>query len=153
MERIHTDNDFKRLLSGLSVKQQRRVGKLFVERVMELSDNPKVRNSLSPCDRDDASITDISDSFATVKSAAIDSYTLCGREADWLKQAEHFVAAAAASCLSPEEQTEQCKTLAWTTAMNARMARVCANIAHGVEADNSEAASQYEILAAFLADN
>ncbi len=37
---------------------------------------------------------------------------LSSREADWLKQAGHFVAAAAAGCLAPADQ--QCGELAWS---------------------------------------
>jgi len=68
---------------------------------------------------------------ALSRVAAIDSYTLCGRDADWLGQASHFVASAAAMCLTPEDQVAQCGDLAWSTAMNARMAKVCETIAHG----------------------
>lgn len=39
--------------------------------------------------------------------------------------------------------------LAWSTAMNARMARVCEKIAEGEGADN-EAQEQYRILESFL---
>jgi len=59
-------------------------------------------------------------------------------------------AAAAAACLTPTGKENGGEELAWTTAMNARMARVCEKIAQGEGYDNSEVGRQYEILRAFL---
>lgn len=150
MPAIDSDTEFKSVLSGLPLNQQRSVGKLFVESVIDLSDNPKVKKTIDALGDTDISSDDIAENFQTAKSAAIDSYTLCGREADWLKQASHFVASAAAVCLTPEDQTSQNSDLAWSTAMNARMAKNCEAIAHGRESDNQEASRQHQILETFL---
>ena len=74
-----------------------------MERVIELSDNSAVGRTLA---EDPAGMTEdeIASAFKTTKSAAIDSYTLCGHEGDWMKQASHFVAAAAAACFTPGDQ-------------------------------------------------
>ena len=80
----------------------------------------------------------------------MESYTLCGHEGDWLKQAGHFVAAAAAACLAPDDRVAACPDLAWSTAMNARMARVCEGVAKGKGTDGSEQDKQYEILESYL---
>lgn len=151
MTTIHSDAEFKAGLSGLPVDQQRRVGKLFVENVIDLSDNPKVKQAISIADKFDLSAAETAEGFKMAKAAAIDSYTLCGRDADWLGQASHFVASAAAVCLTPEDQVAQCRDLAWSTAMNARMAKVCETVAHAQGADNQEAEKQYAILESFLA--
>jgi len=151
MATIHSDAAFKAALSRLPVEQQRRVGKLFVENVIDVSDNPKVKQAISIADKSDLSATEIAEGFKIAKAAAIDSYTLCGRDADWLGQASHFVASAAAVCLTPGDQVAQCRDLAWSTAMNARMAKVCETIAHEQSADNQEAEKQYAILETFLA--
>ena len=42
MAAIHSDAEFRAALSGLSVEQQRRVGKRFLDSVSELADNPKL---------------------------------------------------------------------------------------------------------------
>ena len=150
MATIQSDTEFKSALSSLPLDQQRRVGTLFVESVIDLSDNPKVKKAISTAGGTDVTADEIADGFQAAKSAAIESYTLCGREADWLKQASHFVASAAAVCLTPDEQSAQCSDLAWSTAMNARMARNCESIAHGQESSHEEASRQYQILEAFL---
>lgn len=120
MTTIHSDAEFKATLSRLPLDQQRRVGKLF-----------KVKQAINIADKADLSAAEIAEGFKIARVAAIDSYTLCGRDADWLGQASHFVASAAAMCLTPEDQVAQCGDLAWSTAMNARMAKVCETIAHG----------------------
>jgi hypothetical protein len=153
MTRIQSDKDFRTELVRLSAGQQRRLGKRFVESVIDLCDNPRVGRAITVADNDIASAAELAESFNSAKSAAIESYTLCGREADWLKQASHFVAAAAAACLAPAEQSEKGAGLAWTTAMNARMAAMCANIARGRDDDNSEAEKQYRMLERFLQES
>jgi hypothetical protein len=150
---IHSDAEFRAALSGLPVAQQRRVGKRFLDSISELSDNPKLEKSLAVVDAPQASAQDIAEAFRVASTVARDSYTLCGREADWRRQASHFFAAAAAACLDAADKEGQGEELAWTTAMNARMARVCEKIAQGEGYDNSEVGKQYEILRAFLEDS
>jgi hypothetical protein len=150
MTNIQSDTDFKTALSRLPLPQQRRVGKRFVESVIELSGNPRVSKAIGIAEDADASTGELTESFNMAKSAAIESYTLCGREADWLQQAGHFVAAAAAACLAPPDQAEHSGNLAWTTAMNARMATVCAKIAQGEQDDHAEVEKQHRILDEFL---
>ena len=60
-----------------------------------------------------------------------------------------WVAAAVAACLTPEDQV-RCADLAWSTAMNARMARVCESVADGCGTQECETEKQYEILSRYL---
>lgn len=150
MTRISSDTEFKAALSRLAIPQQRAVGRLFVDSVLNLSDDPRVGKALGSGNAAELSNDDIAAGFRSAKSAAIDSYTLCGHEGDWLKQASHFVAAAAAACLTPADQAEQCPDVAWSTAMNARMARVCEAVAQGKGTDESETGKQYAILQSYL---
>jgi hypothetical protein len=147
MATIHSDADFRAALAGLSSAQQRALGKRFVESVGELIDNPKVEKALEVIEQPDISEQDLADACRVASAAARERYTLCGREADWLRQASHFCAAAAAACLMPQQQEDQ--GLAWNAAMNARMARVCEKIARGEDYDNAEVTRQYGILQAF----
>ena len=151
MTSIHSDTEFKSALSSLPLNQQRSVGKLFIDSVIDLSGSPKLKKAIDALGDTDLSADDIAENFHTAKSVAIESYTLCGRDADWLKQASHFVASAAAVCLTPEDHVSQCGgELAWSTAMNARMAKNCEAIAHGQESESQEASRQHQILTTFL---
>jgi hypothetical protein len=151
MTEISNDAVFREALDRLPVAQQRLVGKLFVDSVIDLADNPKIRSAVDNALAADSTQEDMRDAFRRVKALAIESYTLCGRDADWLSQASHFVAAAAAANLVPEDQETQCRNLAWATAMNARMARMCENIVRGTSGEGVEAQRQYRILEDFLA--
>ena len=111
MTKIQSDAEFRAALAELSIQQQRAVGKLFIESVIELSDDPAVRAAFAHLDSPDLSGGDTAEVFHSAKAAAVGSYTLCGREADWKQQASHFVAAAVAACLSPEDQV-RCADLA-----------------------------------------
>jgi len=150
---IQSDTDFKKALSDLSIEQQRKVGRLFIEHVITLSESPTVKRAITAIDESELSAEDIEEGFRAAKAAAVDSYTYCGQEADWMRQAGHFVAAAVATCMMSEEQAAQCGDLAWTTAMNARLARVCEGITRGQGEDNGEANQQYQILETYLSAN
>ena len=149
MTRIDSDAEFKAALAQLAVPQQRAVGRLFVANVLHLTDDPRISRALGG-DVSELSQDEVSAGFRSAKTAAIESYTLCGHEGDWLKQAGHFVAAAAAACLTPDDQAAQCRDLAWSTAMNARMAKVCESVAQGKGTDESETKKQYAILESYL---
>ena len=146
---ISSDADFKAILDELPLGRQRLVGKLFIEHVIDLTDDPRVRQATVLIDSS-ATSPDFADSYKVAKAAATDSYTICGNEGDWRKQAGHFVAAAAVSCLTPQPQSGREANLAWNTAMNARMARVCEKIEQGTSADDEEAEHQHRILESFL---
>lgn len=149
--RIDSDADFRAALAELSMANQRQLGKRFVDNVMGLTDSSKVKQALAFVNTIEPSAEeDIADAFKMAKAAAIESYTLCGNEGDWRKQAGHFVAAAAAACLTPTPQPGRGSDLAWSTAMNARMARVCEMIADGTSVEHNEAQEQYHILESFL---
>lgn len=151
MTPIDSDTVFRAALSELPVDQQRQVAKLFVDHVMDLTDSAKVRQAMVFADANMPSVeADLADGYKAAKAAAIESYTLCGNEGDWRNQAGHFVAAAAVACLTPGPQAGRAGSVAWSTAMNARMARVCKKIADGQGADDTEAKEQYLILESFL---
>ncbi len=77
-----------------------------------------------------------------MKAYSVQTFTACGRDADWASQAEHFVAAAALAALLPEKQLPATNTvLAWKAAMQARMAKNCEMILNDqCELDNEAAA-------------
>jgi hypothetical protein len=151
MTTVQNDQQFKTRLGALSFTQQRRVGAMFVERVVDLADNARVRTAIAVAGNPEASSMEVDDAYKAARGLAVETYTICGEDADWLRQAAHFVAAAVAACLVPEHQTAQCRQAAWNAAVNARMARTCEHIARGETQDNRESEAQYGILEQFLA--
>ncbi len=144
---IGNDREFKDRLSSLSVAQQRVVAARFAENVQNLSSDPRVIAAVNSAKRPDISDAELGVVFQAAKSASVESYTQCGKEADWGNQAGHFIAEAAMICVRPAERAG---SLAWDVAMAARMARTCATIATGQGTENREAQQQYRILDEFL---
>lgn len=148
---IINDQEFHAALNGLSLKNQRELGARFVSSVSHLSDDSKILQGLQIAGNSNCSITELETAYKNAKAFAIDRYTSCGRDADWSAQAEHFVAAALAACLLPEEQYTQQANLAWKAAMQTRMARNCEMIVTDRGEVDNEANRQYTIASKFLA--
>jgi hypothetical protein len=91
--------------------------------------------------RADVSEAELAVASQAANSARVESFTRCGKETDWLGQAGHFVAKAAAACVRPLDED-----LAWDAAMQARMARTFQTIAEGLGTEHTEAAEQYRLL-------
>jgi hypothetical protein len=144
---ISNDTEFKTALNKLTVAQQRQAASRFVENVLPLCKDARVKGAVTAARRQDITDAELTALFQATKSASVESFTQCGREADWLAQAGHFVAEAAMACVKAVEAGDN---LAWNAGMSARMARTCEAIAGGAGTENSEAAAQYRILAEFL---
>ena len=149
MVTITNDHEFKLALDGLSAVQQRILGGKFVENVLGLCDDARIEHALKVASDTDASDAELGDAFRSAKAVTVKTYTDCGKETDWMAQANHFVAAAAASCLgSASQQTKE--NAAWKAAMQARMARNCELIERQDGGDHDESQTQYEITTKFL---
>ena len=144
---ITNDKGFKLALAELPIAQQRQLAARFVEPVFPLSGDARIKAALEAAGR--AGITDAELALAAqaANSARVESFTQCGKEADWTAQAGHFVAKAALACVKPAEAGGN---LAWDAAMQARLARTFQTVADGAGTDNREAEAQYHILDAFL---
>jgi hypothetical protein len=138
---ITNDTEFKQALARLSVAQQRQVAALFVENVLGMSVDVRLKGVLSAAKRSDVSDAELVALYHAAKSASIESYTQCGAEGNWQCQAAHFVAEATVACVSTKSSS-----LAWDAAMHCRMARTCDAIAGGSGTENREADAQYKIL-------
>lgn len=143
--RITNDQQLRQALNNLPLEIQRNLGAQFVASVSHLSDNPIISQGLQVAKNTNRSATELENAYKNAKKLAIDSYTACGRDADWSAQAEHFVAAAIAACLLPEDQFTQKENIAWKTAMQARMARNCEMILQDKGEMDNEANRQYAI--------
>jgi hypothetical protein len=150
MVTIANDREFKQMLDSLSVVEQRVVGSRFAEHVLPLSGDVRVRRVVEVA-KDPAAIEEeLASAYKGARTAVVESYTACGHDAEWLAQAGHFVAAAAAAAALPVAQGGGTGNRAWRAAMQARMARTCEMIASGEGGTHGEAEDQYVILTAFL---
>jgi hypothetical protein len=141
---ITNDSEFKTALAALSVQQQRHVAALFVENILTMSADSRLKGVLSTAKREDVSNDELVAMYHAAKSASVESYTQCGAEGDWRCQAAHFVAEATVACVNTKSSNP-----AWDAAMHCRMARTCGEIAEGSGTENQEVEAQYKILSAF----
>ena len=144
---IRSDSDFKGALNRLALAEQRQIAARFSEGVLPLCKDPRVAAAVHAALRPDITDDELARLYQSARSACVDSYTQCGHVTDWLNQAGHFVAEAAAACVMPAERGAN---LAWDAAMRARMARTCEAIAGGQGTENREAAHQYSVLTEYL---
>lgn len=93
----------------------------------------------------DAEDEEREEAYKAAKSIAVQTYTACGRDADWDAQAEHFVASACSAALTPDALITEKQNLAWKAAIQARMAKNCMMIGSGEGEVDNEAVIQYEI--------
>jgi len=150
-KQIANDQSLREALSTLSNVQQRKLGGLFVANVGHLSDDPRVGRAVAVAAQAEISSQELEDVYKSVKAFATQTYTACGRDADWAAQAEHFVAAAAAASLAPDEQPGVKGNNAWRAAMQARMAKNCEMILNDEGGLDNEAEKQYRVAEEFLA--
>lgn len=145
MARISNDHELRNLLSGLSAKQQRIIGAKFTKSVIGLCREERVSRAVETARRPDASDAELQDAYRAAKSYATTTYTACGKDTDWLAQADHFVAASAAAALTPADQLAEKANPAWKAAMQARMAKNCEMMEMDEGDAQSEAERQYRI--------
>lgn len=145
MATIHSDRDLKLVLERLSPEQQRRIGGMFIESAFDLCDDPRVRRAVEVAMEPASSREEREDAFHVAKSYTVHSYTECGRDTDWSKQAAHFIGVAAACLLSDEESGDD-RNRAWRVAMQVRNGRNCALMVHeGDDGIDDEPERQYRI--------
>ena len=143
---ITNDKELKQALKKLPIEDQRQLAARFVESVLYLSNEPSIKRALDVVKNKERTPVEFEDAYKNVKSLAVKTYTACGENADWSAQAAHFVAEAAKACLTPEEQLDPKQSLAWQSAIQARMAKNCAMIENEEEVIDNEAQKQYQIV-------
>ncbi len=150
MTLIRNDRDLRRELERLDPDQQRRLGGLFIESALDLCDDPRVRRAVQVAKDPSASDVDREDAFHSAKAFAVSTYTECGRDTDWNRQAAHFLGVAAACLLSSEKQGDY-QNRAWKVAMQVRNARNCGLIEPGGKGEDEDE-RQRRIAVEFLGD-
>lgn len=146
MATISNDKQLRDLLDRLSVEQQRLIGLRFAQSLAHLSRDERVKRAIETGLRTDASEPELEDAYRAAKAWSTKTYTDCGKDTDWLAQADHFVAAAVAAALTPDNMLPDKKTnRAWKAAMHARMANNCELVEGEGNAHLDEVQRQYEI--------
>ena len=147
MATISNDHDLRDALNGLAGEQRRVMGARFAESVMHLCKDERVKRAAQTAQRLDASEAELDDAFRAAKAYATKTYTDCGKDTDWLAQADHFVAAAVAAALTPESQRMDKVNPAWKAAVQARMAKNCETMEEDEGEEENETDRQYRIAA------
>lgn len=147
MATISNDYDLRAALHSLTGPQQRLLGARFANSVLALCRDERVRRAAAVALDPEADDSVLEEAFRAAKAYAVRTYTDCGKDTDWLAQADHFVAAAVAAALTPaSDQWSGGPNPAWSAAMQARMARNCAMIEEEKEsAGEGEPERQYRL--------
>ncbi len=148
MAKISSDHDLRAAVGGLSPDRQRVLGAQFVKRVIALNRDDRVARAIETALNIEASPAELEDAYKAAKGYATKTYTDCGKDTNWLAQADHFVAAAAAAALTSDATDRQSR--AWKAAVQARMAINCAQMEDEQEELEGEAERQYSIAEAYL---
>ena len=149
MPSIVNDQQLRSALDNLTTQQQRNLGAQFASSVSDVSEDSRLRGTLEKAMNPGSSTQDLEDAHRIAKTIATNTYTACGRDADWLAQAEHFFAAACAAALTPDSLVTSDINLAWKAAIQARMAKNCLMIENDAGEVDNEAQKQYQIATAF----
>jgi hypothetical protein len=144
---ISNDREFKNAIAGLSFARQRQLAARFAEDVLALCKDPRVIRAVKAAADPDITEAERATHYEAARGSAVESYTQCSMEGDWLCQAGHFVAEAAVATLKPADQGG---SPAWEAAMHARMARNCEAILAAEGPPMLEAHQQYRILSEYL---
>jgi hypothetical protein len=148
MAKISNDHELRAALSGLSADRQRVLGAQFAKSVIALNRDERVARAVGTALNIEASPAELEDALRAAKGYATKTYTDCGKDTDWLAQADHFVSAATAAALSQEPSDRHNR--AWKAAVQARMAVNCAQMEDEQGELEGEAERQYRIADAYL---
>jgi len=143
MASIRNDRDLRRSLSKLPEIEQRIIGARFAGSVARWSREERIQRAIATGVEREASPDALEDAYRAAKSYATKTYTDCGKDTDWLSQADHFVAAAIAAALTPSSLLSDKQNRAWKAAVQARMAVNCAMM-EDQEGDEADFANETE---------
>ncbi len=150
MATIHNDQDLRLLLKLLGPGRQRRIGGMFIENALDLCDDARIRRAVRVAKDPESPKEEREDAFRSAKAYAVSTYTECGQDTDWTRQAAHFIGVAA-TCLLSGDAPGGDDQLAWKVAMQVRNARNCALMAHeGGGGIDDEAERQHRIARDFV---
>jgi hypothetical protein len=130
MSEVNGHKSFQQALSGLTVARQRQIGAQFIAHVLDLTDEPRLKNAQQVAAKS-TTAEELVDAYHSVHAVYIQTHPRSDlSELDYKKQAIHFIAEACLLCLSPTYPEAEIHRIAEKTAMYCRMARTCASITH-----------------------
>jgi hypothetical protein len=150
MTQIANDQQLRAALTALTPEEQRLMGARFAGSVMHLCQDERVRRAHQIALNPEAEPSEREDAFKAAKAYAVKTYTACGKDTDWLAQADHFVAAAIAAALTPADQLPAKSNPAWKAAVQARMAKNCESMEVDEGEEETESDRQYRIASQYL---
>ena len=160
MNEIKDYKTFQDALSDLSVTEQRQIGARFIANVLDLTDNPRLKEAQQIAAKADLTAEELTDAYHAVHTVYVQTHPRSDlSEVDYTKQAVHFITEACLICLSPTYPEAKIHRIAEKAAMYCRMARTCANILHDedqpdlestAKALQKEIGTQYELVTQFL---
>jgi hypothetical protein len=122
---------FKQTLVSLPLSKQRLVGAKFIANVLDLTDDPRLRNALKVASNPDVSPEELQLAYFSTHSVYVENHPRSDlAELDWKKQAAHFIAEALMVCLAPTYSEAQKHHLAEKVATYCQMARICSSVNH-----------------------
>ena len=150
MPGITNDQQLRTALDTLSIEGRRAIGLLFASNIRMSRIEPGLQKAIDLALESENGDHEREMAYKTAKSVATNTYTACGKDADWEVQAVHFVAAACSAALIPEDMLTPGANPAWKAAIQSRMANNCLMMEHESSELQSEAQRQYEICEEFL---
>ena len=143
MSIVKTNKEFVKTLASLSLAEQRYLGAQFIFCVLDIIDEPRLKNIMNSINKKGNSAEELHSAYKMAHSFYVETHPHSGlEELDFKRQAIHMVAEACVNCLAPIYQEVTTLHLAQKVAMYCRMAITCWNIAHD---QDSPSFSQAEI--------
>ncbi len=153
MATISDESSFKEALADLPVNRQRQLGARFIRRVLELAPDSRLNAALACASSSDPSDSELLDAYRTAKSIAVETYAVCGQEADWHTMAAHHVACGISAIVAPASTiVPGVDVPAYSAAASARMALLAKDVAENKEHLVTENEEQYKIADEFLGE-
>jgi hypothetical protein len=162
MSKISTAEECRKAFGSLSLAQQRQVGAMFVGNVLDLTDDPQVKNGREIAESAGVTEDELDDAYHRVHAVYLSTHPRSGcTDLDYKQHAAHFVAEACMLCLSPIHPERNAAQIVGRVAMYCQLARHYSAIQQqdgypkfeGVEeAVKKEIDSQYEILSKYLGE-
>jgi hypothetical protein len=149
MSDINNDARMREAIAELDVPRQRALAARFIENVLSLTEDERVRRAITIAAKPDADEDQLSSALRGAKAAALDAHARCGSDGEWNDQAGYFVARAAEAAVAPQVRSHG-RGPAWQAALNCRMARTAEGADTDEDAHGSESQAQYRILNDYL---
>lgn len=149
---VRNDREFRGRVGGLNIPQQRRLGALLITRILYLCSDMRVRQAVEVAQRRHVTEDQLRSAYLAAKAVSIERVTHCSRDADWVCQASHYVASAAAVCVMPAAELSEPRDIAWQAVMNTRMAVICETLAAGEVPGCEDFSWQYLIVQQMIAE-